>query len=462
MSPKVDELLKRIAKLVRQNQQLQDQLKELNGKYEELLKNQVNKDNIREALVQQVPEEIYPEERQQFKTVTVLFANIHGFSKISSVENADALMDELDQIFFQFDAIAQKYNIEKIKTIGDSYMAAGGIPKKNSTNPIQVVLAAMEMQQYLETIHRNHRNDGRKVWDIVVSIHTGPVMANIIGKKKVAYEIKGDTVNITSRIESCGSLNKILISVMTYELIKEFFVCEYYGKLPVKYQKDLELYTVVGIKPELSLERKGLSPTRPFRIKYGLVQFNDIQEMILDKLEKELPKDLYYHNVKHTVDVVTEAELIGWGEGVTEEEILLLKTAALFHDIGHIVEYDNHELRSTEFAREYLPKFKYKEEQIETICNTILATKLPNKPQNSLEEILCDSDLDYLGRPDFIPVSSALYEELKARNRVGSFNEWNKMQLKFISSHQYFTQTARKLREVNKQKQIERLMQIIK
>jgi len=191
------------------------------------------------------------------------------------------------------------------------------------------------------------------------------------------------------------------------------------------------------------------------------MQFTDIQEIILDKLEKDLPSFLFYHNVKHTVDVVTEVELIGWAEGCSDEEILILKTAGLFHDLGHTVSYDDHEYQGTLMAMKILPDYGYTEEQIEQICEIIMSTKLPPKPKNLLEEIICDSDLDYLGRSDFIPVSNTLFEELKAQNKITRLNDWNKMQVKFISGHQYFTSTARSLREVNKQLQIERIQSLI-
>ncbi|MDZ7633375.1 MAG: HD domain-containing protein [Bacteroidales bacterium] len=108
-------------------------------------------------------------------------------------------------------------------------------------------------------------------------------------------------------------------------------------------------------------------------MKFGLIQFTDIQEVILDKLEKELPEFLFYHNVKHTVDVVTEVELIGWAEGCNDEEILLLKTAALFHDAGHTVSYDDHEYQGTLLAREMLPGYGYTDEQIDSINRIIMS-----------------------------------------------------------------------------------------
>jgi adenylate cyclase len=218
---------------------------------------------------------------------------------------------------------------------------------------------------------------------------------------------------------------------------------------------------VKGLKPEFSVNNKGVTPNELFRIKFGLIQFTDIQEIILDKLEMDLPGYLFYHNVKHTVDVVTEVELIGWAEGCTDEEILLLKTAGLFHDVGHTVAYDDHEFHGAQIARKMLPEYNYSNEQIERICALILSTKLPPRPRNLLENIMCDADLDYLGRSDFIPVSNTLFEELKAQNKMGTLNDWNKIQVKFISGHQYFTKTARKLREVNKQLQIHRIQSLI-
>jgi len=335
----------------------------------------------------------------------------------------------------------------------------GGIPKKNITNPLEVVLAAVEMQYYIKDIQRSYKDS--KIWKLKIGIHTGPLVAAVTGRKKLNYEVKGDTVNLAARIRSFCEDGEIIISATTYEIVKDLFNCEYFGKLPVKYKGDIQLYTVKGIKSDYSLQQKGLIPNKKFSIRFGLIQFMDLQELILDKLEKELPKSLYYHNVKHTVDVVTQTELIGLGEGVSDEELLILKTAGLFHDTGHTICYDNHEYSSTLIAREILPDYYYTQPQIEQICELIMATKLPPKPKDKLEKIICDSDLDYLGRSDMIPVSNTLFMELKEQNKIGDINEWNKLQIKFISKHQYFTNTARNLREVKKQMQIERITSLI-
>lgn len=461
MAHKQQELLKRIQKLVKLNQDLFNNNEKLQKAVSELSEqNERMKLQLKEAKValKEAPADAAEERIQKYDMTTVLFAYIGGFKHLTDAIDSELIMDQLDEVLIEFDRILKKYKIHKIKTIGDAYMAAGGIPVKNITNPIDVVMAALEMILFLNQLRRI---DGLRYWNLSLGIHTGPVTANVSGKRKISYDIKGDTVNIASRMQGVGDSGKILISVMTYELIKEFFSCDYYGKMPVKYKGDLEMFEVKGIRPEFSLSQKGLLPNIHFDTKFKLIQFTDIQEVILDKLENELPDYLYYHNVKHTVDVVTEVELIGWAEGLDDEEILLLKTAALFHDAGHTIAYDDHEYHGTQLVKEYLPKYGYSIMQIDMICAIIMATKLPPRPEDLYQKIICDADLDYLGRSDMIPVSNTLYKELKEQNKIGTLNDWNKLQVKFISGHSYFTKTARSLREVNKQKQIERISRLI-
>ena len=455
-----DQLLLRIARLARQNTELEEQVKRL-----EREKGKILEMNERYRLLlerNELPGTKPAEEDKSFRynMVTVLFADIHGFSRLVEDMDSARVMDELDEIFFEFDKIIGKYHVEKIRTIGDTLMCAGGIPSKNITNPVEVVMAAVELRHFMKEYEAVKRVDER-IWNLKVGIHTGPVTASLSGKNKVSYDIKGRAVNTASRIEAVSDKDSILISVMTYELVKEFFICEYIGKLPVKYTGSIQMYQVRGLLPALSVDGLGVKPNKAFRIKFGLIQFTDIQEVILDKLESELPDFLFYHNVKHTVDVVTEVELIGWAEGCNDEEILLLKTAALFHDAGHTVSYDDHEYQGTLLAREMLPGYGYTDEQINRICSIVMSTKLPPKPADLLEQIICDSDLDYLGRSDFIPVSNTLFEELKAQDKITNLNDWNRMQVRFISGHQYFTATARSLREVNKKLQIERIQSLI-
>lgn len=392
---------------------------------------------------------------QKFQMVTVLFADIQGFTKISSEINPDSLIDQLDKLFFEFDGIVEKYGIEKIKTIGDAYMCAGGIPYSNRTNPIEVVAAALEMMGSMKKINQQ-LNNGKDIWELRIGIDTGPVIAGMIGRNKLTYDIWGTTVNIASRLESSSESGKINISENTYLVVRDLFNCKYRGTIPIKNKGDVNMYFVEGFLPKFC-NASIYVPNNDFKIELQLVRLADLEEFVLEKLEKGLPKNLYYHNLKHTVDVYTQAELIGRSENITNEELLLLKTAALFHDIGHLIDYATHEEMGVKMAHEILPRYGYTPEQIARIAEIIMATKLPPNPKNLLEEIICDADLDYLGRTDFIPVSNALYKELHEHGMVGSLHDWNEIQIDFIQNHQYFTKTARRLRNVNKDVQLKNL-----
>ncbi len=397
----------------------------------------------------------------RYKMVTVLYSEVKGFAKLSEVRDTEALIDELDDFFIQFDEVVESHNIQKVRSIGDSYMSAGGIPQKNRTNPIEVIKAALVMQEYLKKMQTESKKNNRKIWNLTFGVHSGPVTAMVSGKRRKSYDIKGDTVNIASRIESACEIGEISISDITYELVKEFFVCEYSSKMPVKYKGDISVYQIKGFRPELSLGGKGKVANEKFNTRFQTIKFEDLNDYVLDRLERELPKHLYYHDFKHTIDVTIGVEIIGSGEMVSDEEMVLLKTAALFHDFGQIKGAYEHEARGCVIAREVLPEWGYSEEQITEITEIIMATKLPPKPKNLLQKIICDADLDYLGRRDMVPVSDTLYRELKVQGIIGSFNDWNKLQIKFLSMHQFFTDTAKMLRQINKEKQINRIKALI-
>jgi len=452
---KVQELEKKLTNLTKENRELLTRNLELIEQNRQLgLKV--------EKLSSKINFESADKKSIRYKMVTVFFADIKGFSKLSEQDNAKLLIDELDNFFLMLDEIIRFYNIKKISTIGDTLMCAGGIPKKNRTNPIEMILAAINIQKKLKEFQKELLGENRKIWDISMGIHTGPVIAAETGKKKITYELKGETVNIASRIESASEPGKIIISEMTRELVSEYFRCSYVGKIPVKYAGDINLYQVKGFTPEYSVDSHGLMPNKKFHIKFQLIKFDDLEEFMLDKMERELPKYLCYHNLKHTIDVGIQSEILGREEGISDEEMLLLKTAALFHDSGQTIQTCDHEMLGTGIASEILPKFGYTPEQITAISEIIMATKLPPQPKSLLQKIICDADLDYLGRSDFIPVSNMLYKELHEQNLIDSINDWNKLQIKFLTNHQYFTKTANILREVNKQTQIERLKKEIK
>jgi predicted metal-dependent HD superfamily phosphohydrolase len=284
----------------------------------------------------------------------------------------------------------------------------------------------------------------------------------MVGRKKISFDIWGDTVNIASRMESSGMPGEINISGTTWQLVKEFFESQYRGKMPIKYKGETDMYFIKGIIPELSVDGEGKKPNELFKIKLQHIRFGDVEESVLNRLENELSEEFTYHNVKHTIDVVTQVEIIGRGEGVNEEEMLLLKTAALLHDSGFLVSYKNHEHYSMELAKEILQMYGYSDDQIEEINRLINVTRKEALPSNHLEAILKDADLDYLGRPDFIPISQNLYKEIQTFNGKMSLKEWNKKQINFIANHKYYTNTAKKLRQVKKEQQLMALKELLK
>jgi uncharacterized protein len=186
-----------------------------------------------------------------------------------------------------------------------------------------------------------------------------------------------------------------------------------------------------------------------------LTSFKNLKDLVFGELEKELPLHLSYHNIDHTMDVVHAAESIAVKEGIDENDKRLLLTAALFHDTGFLSGRDGHEIASCNIVRRYLPEHDYQPTEIESICDMIMATRLPQSPKNQLEQMLCDADLDYLGRDDFFILSDRLFTELQAEELVNGENEWNIQQADFMDNHRYFTKTSVKLRQPKKEHYIE-------
>ena len=181
---------------------------------------------------------------RRYNCASVLFADIKGFTKASQVMEAEEVVKTLEAYFSKFDEILSKHQIEKIKTIGDAYMCAGGLPIPNKSNPIDLVLTALEMQKFIQDKKENKLEFLEHIpsWELRIGIHTGALIAGVIGKKKFAYDVWGDTVNTASRMESCGEVGKINISEATYQLIKDFFVCEERGELEVKGKGKIPMY----------------------------------------------------------------------------------------------------------------------------------------------------------------------------------------------------------------------------
>jgi TolB-like protein/Tfp pilus assembly protein PilF/HD superfamily phosphodiesterase len=202
----------------------------------------------------------------------------------------------------------------------------------------------------------------------------------------------------------------------------------------------------------------GLFQAEATVMKDAAPDYDGAEKFILSKLANELPPTLHYHNLAHTRDVVEAAMQIAGQEGLSENDTKLLRVAALFHDCGFIYSPKNHEERGCEMVKEILPAYGFSSEQIQVICGMILATRIPQAPSTHMEKIICDADLDYLGRDDFYETGRALYREMKERGFVETEREWNLIQKTFLESHRYHTRFSKEHREAKKAKHLQEII----
>lgn len=331
---------------------------------------------------------------QKYKKVTVLFADIQGFTKIVEHMNPEQLIDELDRFFIFFDEVVERFNIEKIKTIGDAYMCAGGLPEKNRTNPVDVVLAAMAMQSYVKSMQHSKGNNDFGFWELRIGIHTGSVISGMIGHKKRYFDIWGDSVNIASRMESSGIAGEINITGITYNMIKDFFVCEYRGKMPIKYKGETDMYFVKGIVPALSVNNEGKTPNRKFMLRLQHIAFFDLLDYLAEQIINTYTTNKWFSSFLIT------AETLARTERVTDEELLLIKTAGAlaFPTMIHA----DHQTTVIQLAPTILQTFRYSDEQKTQILRTIDHITLGFEPGSIEEGIISDAFHATLMRKNFL------------------------------------------------------------
>ena len=391
--------------------------------------------------------------KMKYNFVTVLFSDIQGFTKLAEKMNPEILIDELDKFFFYFDSVVEKLGIEKIKTIGDAYMCAGGIPEKNRTNPVEVILAALEMQTYMARLKEASMIDGMELWDIRTGIHTGTVVAGVVGHKKLSYDIWGDTVNTASRMESSGEAGRINISGTTYEFVKDFFVCEHRGKMPVKYKGEIDMYFVNGIIPGLRDDNG--KPNSKFILKMKMIKLQDIEEAVVKLFDDEAPPDMYFHNSSLVKSISNQVEILATAEKVTDEEFINVKLAALFLFTGFISDYgyDKHIESSLLTVEEMLPRYGFDRKEIDEVKR--LVRNSCNDIQESVtDNILHDARYDYLGRIDFLKLTDKLLKEETEYGKKHDRQEWLETQKKLIADHGFKTAKARILRGISAEDQI--------
>ncbi len=467
----------RTREIKKQNKKIEQQKKKLELERNTVIKQQKElqkeKDKTERLLKNIIPESFGKELKNRGKVsarsydkVSILFTDFVGFSKISTQMKPEELVKKLDVYVTKFDEIIIKNNLEKIKTIGDAYMAAGGVPVRNKTNPIDTCLAAIQIQAYMQKRKNDAIANNSDYWELRLGINTGNVTAGVIGRERLAFDIWGSAVNTAQRMEMLGQPGKVTISEQTYYEIEPYFECVVLGKEKTKDNEDINMFYVKGIKQELSIGGEGIEPNEKFQKIvnlhiYSSINYYKAERAIINKLTAELSENLHYHSVAHTRDVVKAVERLAIAEGVTDEGLFLLKSAASYHDAGFVEQYEKNEKIGASMAQEILPKFGYTQEHIDRIKELIYVTEIPHHPKNQLEEIICDADLDYLGRDDFHKIAGKLCKELIEHGKIDHPKQWDEIQVYFLKQHRYFTKTAidsrRKKKVKNMKEVIDRL-----
>jgi hypothetical protein len=307
------------------------------------------------------------------------------------------------------------------------------------------------MQQYMKKLKESSLLQGMKYWDIRIGIHTGTVIAGVVGHKKLSYDIWGDTVNIASRMESSGEAGKINISGTTYEFVKDFFICEHRGKMPVKYKGELDMYFVKGIISEL-IDEKGF-PNSRFRFKMQIIKLEDVEEAVNKIFSDEAPPDLYFHNAQLARSIAEQVELIATAEQLPEEEYVNLKLASIFLITGYLADYDNPAEAAFTLMGEILPRFGFDESYIISTRHFI-TNSFTEKYESFADRVLHDARYDYLGRIDYIKLTDKLFRERNEHGIITDAKEWIDVQKMLLRDHDFLTKTGKLLRSVTVEEQI--------
>jgi len=248
------ESLRRLSRQTMAQLELRRKLIELNNARQAL---EVEKTRSDALLLNILPAKIADElktrnevEPRHYDLVTILFTDFKGFTRFAEAAEPRTLVNDLNQYFSAFDEIIARYNLEKLKTIGDAYMCAGGLPEENRTHPIDACRAALEIQEFMARSNRQREKMRMSPWELRIGLHTGPVMAGVVGKRKFTYDIWGDAVNVAARMESSGEAGRIAISESTYHRVKDEFECEHRGQIEAKNKGLLNAYFLNGKRQE--------------------------------------------------------------------------------------------------------------------------------------------------------------------------------------------------------------------
>ncbi|PWL28284.1 MAG: hypothetical protein DCO96_09935 [Fluviicola sp. XM-24bin1] len=391
----------------------------------------------------------------------VLFTDFVDFSLKAKKQKPLRLLQRLEKYFTRFDEIITKYNLEKIKTMGDAYMALSGVTENKPKSAVRACLAALEIREFMMKERDLARAMNREYWDIRIGLHMGPLVAGIIGSSKFSFDVWGDTVNIAARAEAASKKGHITITSSIQEQVSKYMEATARGPIEIhKRGGSIDMFYLEKLYPQYSLREEGVFANSLLRSICDLpsMDFHQMREHILNRLKSLLPEDITYHDLPHTLNVEKAAIRYAKLEGLTKEETYLIRTAALFHDAGFIQQYKDNEEYGANIAAATLPSFGYTDFQISIIRKVIMSTRHDIEPETQLEKIMCDADHDYLGRPDYHDIAKKLRKEMA--DYGSSFNdlEWIDFQLEYLDKHHiFYTESANNIRLQGKNARINEL-----
>lgn len=399
-------------------------------------------------------------EPKRHEDCAVLFTDFFGFTRKTRRSTPEDVVEVLERHFSDYDEIMARYKIEKIKTIGDAYMAVSGVTENIGNNELRILLAALELRHYANNDILTQRALNREQWEVRIGIHCGDLVAGVIGKHKFTFDVWGDSVNVAARCEQNGELNEVNVSAEFFNKVEKYVEAEYRGEIPVKNAAPMGMYFIKGLKPEFAKGESNDLPNKALLKSIGIscLDFEGLRQAILHKLKAELEDDLVYHSYGHTVRVEKAVLDYAYLENLDREQTVLLRTAAIFHDSGFLIDFKDNEKYAVYLLKKMAPFYGYNEEQISTISAIIMATASGIEPTNLMEQIMCDADHDYLGRKDYHKIAQKLYREMINFGAEISEAEWIRLQLNYLkNNHKFYTTTAQNLRQPKKDKWISEL-----
>ncbi len=381
----------------------------------------------------------------QEQEATILFSDIRGFTSMSETMAPNEVVETLNEYFNLMIEIIFKYNGTLDKIIGDALMVIFGAPIAHQSDTENAVKTAIEMQEKLIEFNQNRIINLKQPIKIGIGINRGKVISGNIGsKQQMNYTVIGDSVNLASRLCSVAASDEIIVSETVWKHVKDLKIFKSKKLKPVKVKGK--------VKP---IEIKEILYNRPaFHYEYA---FNKIESYLI----ANLPAKYTYHTIDHIRDVVEQAERIAKKEKIEKSIIDDIKLAAWLHDVGYIWEPLRHEARGAEYATSILTEMKFPKSKINLITGMIMATKIPQSPKNIYEEIICDADLDYLGRDDYAVNSNGLLQEIELSKKL-NIKDWIKLQTTFLNQHNYFTKASQKLRSPKKALILKQLLETTK